>query len=278
MTQKTINVCYTEILCEVFMFKKILKFLKIILGRNCHNQIFYIANGTEILPEKLSAKEEFDLVNVMKSGNSEAKNQLIERNLRLVVYTAQKFENTNVNIEDLTLDQLQNYHLEGTTETIPTFRQVLNLYNGQAPLIIELKAANGNAAKLAEAVCNALKTYHGPYGIESFDPRCLLWLKRNRPDVIRGQLSQNFMKNPSGQGRLIDFILTFLLGNLLTKPDFIAYKFEDRKNLSNLLCLYLWRMQGASWTITKQENFETCVQEGLLPIFEQFEPKVFFEE
>ena len=184
----------------------------------------------------------------------------------------------DVNIEDLTLDQLQNYHLEGTTETIPTFRQVLNLYNGQAPLIIELKAANGNAAKLAEAVCNALKTYHGPYGIESFDPLCLLWLKRNRPDVIRGQLSQNFMKNPSGQGRIIDFILTFLLGNLLTKPDFIAYKFEDRKNLSNLLCLYLWRMQGASWTITKQENFETCVQEGLLPIFEQFEPKVFFEE
>ena len=184
----------------------------------------------------------------------------------------------DVNIEDLTLDQLKNYHLEGTTETIPTFREVLNLYNGQAPLIIELKAANGNAAKLSEAVCNALNTYHGPYCIESFDPRCLLWLKRNRPDVIRGQLSMNFMKNPSGQGKFIDFILTFLLGNLLTRPDFIAYKFEDRRNFSNLLCLYLWRMQGASWTITEQKNFEICAGESLLPIFEQFEPKVYFEE
>ena len=184
----------------------------------------------------------------------------------------------DVNIEDLTLDQLKNYHLEGTTETIPTFREVLSLYNGQAPLIIELKAANGNAAKLSEAVCNALNTYHGPYCIESFDPRCLLWLKRNRPDVIRGQLSMNFMKNPSGQGKFIDFILTFLLGNLLTRPDFIAYKFEDRRNFSNLLCLYLWRMQGASWTITEQKNFEICAGESLLPIFEQFEPKVYFEE
>ena len=184
----------------------------------------------------------------------------------------------DVNIEDLTLDQLKNYHLEGTTETIPTFREVLNLYNGQAPLIIELKTANGNAAKLSEAVCNALNTYHGPYCIESFDPRCLLWLKRNRPDVIRGQLSMNFMKNPSGQGKFIDFILTFLLGNLLTRPDFIAYKFEDRRNFSNLLCLYLWRMQGASWTITEQKNFEICAGESLLPIFEQFEPKVYFEE
>lgn len=184
----------------------------------------------------------------------------------------------DVNIEDLTLDQLKNYHLEGTTETIPTFREVLNLYNGQAPIIIELKAANGNAAKLSEAVCNALNTYHGPYCIESFDPRCLLWLKRNRPDVIRGQLSMNFMKNPSGQGKFIDFILTFLLGNLLTRPDFIAYKFEDRRNFSNLLCLYLWRMQGASWTITEQKNFEICAGESLLPIFEQFEPQVYFEE
>ena len=65
------------------------------------NQIFYIANGTEVLPEKLKAEEEFSLVEKMKMGSDEAKNQLIERNLRLVVYTAQKFENTNSNIEDL---------------------------------------------------------------------------------------------------------------------------------------------------------------------------------
>ncbi len=65
------------------------------------NYIFYIANGSEILPEKLTTSEEFDLVEKMKVGSDEAKNQLIERNLRLVVYTAQKFENTNVCIEDL---------------------------------------------------------------------------------------------------------------------------------------------------------------------------------
>lgn len=65
------------------------------------NQIFYIANGGEILPEKLTAEKEFQLVEKMKLGDEEAKNQLIERNLRLVVYTAQKFENSNVNIEDL---------------------------------------------------------------------------------------------------------------------------------------------------------------------------------
>lgn len=75
------------------------KFLTRIFKRT--NNIFYIANGTEILPEKLSADEEYQFVEQMKNGCKMAKNQLIERNLRLVVYTAQKFENTNVAIEDL---------------------------------------------------------------------------------------------------------------------------------------------------------------------------------
>ena len=83
------------------MFRWLLSSFKKKGGTQKNCQIFYIANGGEILPEKLSAEKEFQLVENMKNGDEEAKNQLIERNLRLVVYTAQKFENTNVNIEDL---------------------------------------------------------------------------------------------------------------------------------------------------------------------------------
>lgn len=75
-------------------------FLKKILKKR-DNQIFYIANGGEILPEKLSSSDEKEMTDRMKVGSDEARNQLIERNLRLVVYTAQKFDNTNVAIEDL---------------------------------------------------------------------------------------------------------------------------------------------------------------------------------
>lgn len=63
--------------------------------------VYYIATGGEILPEKLSADAEVEMTNRMKTGNDEARNQLIERNLRLVVYTAQKFDNTNASTEDL---------------------------------------------------------------------------------------------------------------------------------------------------------------------------------
>ena len=80
---------------------RLFDFIKKLLKKRCVNQVCYIANGSEILPEKLSAIDEYDFVEKMKQGDLEAKNRLIECNLRLVVYTAQKFENTNVNMEDL---------------------------------------------------------------------------------------------------------------------------------------------------------------------------------
>lgn len=80
------------------MFKFLLNFFKRKIN---FGSIYYIANGNEILPEKLDADREYELVNEMKDGSEQARNELIERNLRLVVYTAQKFDNTGVNIEDL---------------------------------------------------------------------------------------------------------------------------------------------------------------------------------
>lgn len=64
------------------------------------NNIYYIA-GSDKLPAPLDSKEEQELLEKLMKKNVEAKNTLIERNLRLVVYIAKKFENSGVNIEDL---------------------------------------------------------------------------------------------------------------------------------------------------------------------------------
>ncbi len=77
-------------------FKKIRKLLGL-----CEDDVFYICSGGEILPEKLTLDEEQALTKRLASGDYGAKTELIERNLRLVVYTAQKFENTGVPTEDL---------------------------------------------------------------------------------------------------------------------------------------------------------------------------------
>ena len=178
----------------------------------------------------------------------------------------------DVKITDLTAEDLENYRLGGTDEKIPLFSQVLELYAGKAPLIIELKSDN-NARELVAAAVQIMEGYEGPYCMESFDPRVVLELKKQAPQVIRGQLAMdNFKEKNLPVGAVIKWILTNNAGNFLTQPDFVAYRFADRKRLANKLARSFWGLQGVSWTLKSQEDFDTAVAEGWLPIFEGFKP------
>ena len=178
----------------------------------------------------------------------------------------------DVKIEDLTKEDLEKYPLEGTEETIPLFKEVLALYAGKAPLIVELKPEKGNHAALSKATCDLLESYDGAYCLESFDPRCIRWLKKNRPELIRGQLSENWLKTKNDLPWPIAFALTYNLLNFWTSPDFIAYKFADRNTTANYYCRKVWKLTGVSWTIKNKEDFDAAVKEGWLPIFEGFTP------
>src|ERR1700730_11183267 len=65
-----------------------------------NNEIYYIG-GSEALPPPLTREEEEVLLQKLTTGDAAIRAMLIERNLRLVVYIARKFENTGINIEDL---------------------------------------------------------------------------------------------------------------------------------------------------------------------------------
>lgn len=181
----------------------------------------------------------------------------------------------DVLIEDLTAEELENYRLEGTEQRIPLLEDVLPLFVDRAPLIVELKAERGNAEALAAAACKVLGKYKAEYCVESFDPRCLMWLWQNRPDVIRGQLSEDFTAHGDAQHLPggVRWILTNLLLNVRTRPDFIAYRFEDRANLSLRLCRGFYRVQEASWTVRDRETMEKAEAAGNLVIFENFDPR-----
>lgn len=79
-----------------------MKFLKRIFKRIFRklNYLFYVGS-TDILPEPLSKENETFYLTLSESGDVEAKNKLIEHNLRLVVFLAKKYENTNIDLEDL---------------------------------------------------------------------------------------------------------------------------------------------------------------------------------
>lgn len=70
------------------------------LGFYRENSIHYIG-GSDILPPPLKGREEQDALEALQRGEEQAKRQLVEHNLRLVVYIARRFENTGILLEDL---------------------------------------------------------------------------------------------------------------------------------------------------------------------------------
>lgn len=80
--------------------KELYEKISITLNLLGNDEIFYIG-GTETLPPPLSVDEEAQVLEKLETKSEEAKKILVERNLRLVVYIAKKFENSGVNIEDL---------------------------------------------------------------------------------------------------------------------------------------------------------------------------------
>ena len=83
--------------------------------------IFYIGSG-DVLPPPLCAQEEQTLLKELAQGDEQAKKTLIERNLRLVVYIARRFENTGVGMEDLI-----SIGTIGLIKAVGTFRSDRNI-------------------------------------------------------------------------------------------------------------------------------------------------------
>lgn len=178
-----------------------------------------------------------------------------------------------INLAFLNSWELKKYKLNGTENTIPLFLDVLPVIHGKVPMIIEVKPYGGNIGTLCEQLCRELEGYSGLYGIESFDPRVLMWFKRHRPEIVRGQLA---MKPSRYRGAVLP-VTTFAAGNLLmnflTRPDFIAYCVEDRKNLSFCLCKLIYGVQEFAWTVRNPWQARKVTNSGGLVIFEYFDPR-----
>lgn len=177
----------------------------------------------------------------------------------------------DIKIEDLETKELKKFKLGESHEYIPTLDEVLSEINGRVPLLIEIKTES-NAKRLTKAVVEKLAAYKGDYCIESFDPRVIAWLRSNSPETVRGQITQNFFKNRNGLTFFTCIILTTLLFNCITRPDFISVNYHDLNLPQIKIALKLLRIRGFVWTVKNKEALENFEQDGYAVIFENFKP------
>lgn len=173
-------------------------------------------------------------------------------------------------VDQYTLEELQKLSLFGSGETIPALEQVLREVDGRVPLIVELKI-EWTDLKLCPVADRLLTAYQGTYCIESFNPLALLWYRKNRNQVIRGQLSDAFLSEQGMKG-ILYFALEHLFLNCITKPDFIAYNHKYAKSLSRQICKTLYRCLSVAFTIRSREELERNRKNFQLFIFDSFLP------
>lgn len=193
---------------------------------------------------------------------------------QLVVFhddTLTRMPGMNKKISSFLYSDLMQLRLLGTEEGIPLFKDVLELIDGKVPLIIELKVDGSNQNLLCPLVWQLLSRYKGDYCIESFHPFVLQWFKRHEPQVVRGQLSCNFFKeNPHCD--IVLFLMSNLMTNFFTHPDFIAYKYLDLDNPAVIYNRKLFHIMTVVWTIPGKPTYDRFKNKVDVMIFEGFEP------
>ncbi|MBE6546852.1 MAG: glycerophosphodiester phosphodiesterase [Ruminococcaceae bacterium] len=174
-------------------------------------------------------------------------------------------------IGEMTCAELKRLRLVGTDETIPTLSEVLALVRGRVPLMIEIKGERTDPVLCRRAV-HLLDAYMGPFCIVSFSPLILRWFKHYRPTYARGQLVTRITKHQRKGSRLISLLLSHVLLNVLSRPDFLSVNERYRRRPVYRFCLRILRIPCFAWTVRAKQDRQKLRKQGWHCIFERICP------
>ena len=173
-------------------------------------------------------------------------------------------------VRDFTFAELQAFPLFGTEARIPLFSDVLRIFDGKQPLIVELKYGP-DWALLCEATRRMMDEYPGPACVESFHPAMVRWFKQHDPKRLRGQLSEAACFSKKHVKWYLAFAMSRLLSNCLTRPQFVAYRLGP-KPLSVRVCEAMGAMK-VLWTAREPKDHARLMEENHAVIFEGYRPR-----
>lgn len=128
----------------------------------------------------------------------------------------------NKNLDDCTYEEIKNITLKNSFETIPLFKDVLELIQDKVMILIEIKKCK---KKIEKQLLKLLKEYNN-FIIQTFSIKTFCWFKLNKPDYTIGLLS-------IGSGKI----------KSLLKPDFISHSLYGAKRYKNIP-LFIWMIDN----------------------------------
>jgi len=165
-----------------------------------------------------------------------------------------RLANKNLQIKDLTSQELRDILLLDTDSSIPTLDEVLYAVNGKTPLMIEIKS--GNHPFIEERLTEILKSYDGSVCVKSFDINTVKWFKINAPFIKYGLIGSNLDININ---ELKDLNIDFLSYDIKFINDAIVTEAKNKK------------IPIVTWTINSIEKFEEAYLKADNIIFENID-------
>ena len=166
-------------------------------------------------------------------------------------------------ITEKSLAELKVLNLKGTTEKIPTLKEVLDICRGKSPLLIEIKDQPNDF--IVDKTVETLKGYDGDFAIQSFNPFYIKRVRKLAPNIICGILGTHTKE----KGIITNFVLKHLSFNFMIKPDFISYNKEGLKFVKRKAK----KTPVIAWTITDEKERNSLPPFVKNIIFENFIPK-----
>ncbi len=171
----------------------------------------------------------------------------------------------NKKVSELTYAELTELNVGQSSEKIPLFSEVLAVLE-PTPIICEIKMQDKiTNTGICPEVLEMINGYNGFIAVESFDPVIMKWFRKNAPHLIRGQLAMNDMPKEKS---VANFFLKHLFVNALSRPHFIAYRYND-SSLELTLVKRISKVLNAVWTVHGEEEIKKASKIADIVIFER---------
>jgi glycerophosphoryl diester phosphodiesterase len=174
-------------------------------------------------------------------------------------------------VADVHSAALTQLRLNGTEHVIPLFADVLELVDGKAPILAEIKSGSP-MTRVGPVLRTLIAGYGGALAVQSFDPRVLLWLKKHAPHVVRGQISGSFEDEQLFPAQKL--LLRSMLLNVRSRPDFLALDVRAMPSAAVSAWRTILEAPLLLWTIRTPEELVKASGYRANVIFEGIRPTV----
>ena len=171
-----------------------------------------------------------------------------------------RVEGIDKKVKELTAEELAGVSLSGTSDGVPTLRELLDTVKGEVPILIEIKE-EGSDHTTTEKLVEELRSYSGEYYIQSFNPISLGVVKKLLPEAKRGFLCDHHTLNAEHKALKFHLLERMLL-NVVARPHFISMEKNQSKLFPLPLIKRLFRPALICWTVRSPEEEDAAFKAG----------------